>query len=163
MSCLIPKSVLFIWQGIKYVFSTIATYQNIMNQSTTNVRTSFTGGRREWRYCNHRWKVEKPKTTYTLIGHFLTDKNINFNVMQNVLASLLCPKEGMEIHDIGGYQYSFVFYHPLDLQKILDGGPWTFEQNLLVYTIFPKSWYLRIYSGVLETMWALLCKQIQGT
>lgn len=96
--------------------------------------------------------------------------------MQNVLASLLCPKEGMEIHDIGGYQYSFVFYHPLDLQKILDGGPWTFEQNLLAYhqpkegedfgskyTIFPKSWYLRLYSGVLETMWALLCKQIQGT
>lgn len=41
-------------------------------------------------------EIEKPKTTYTLIGHFLTDKNINFNVMQNVLASLLCPKEGIK-------------------------------------------------------------------
>lgn len=42
-------------------------------------------------------------------------------------------KGGNKIHEIGGYGYSFVFYHPLDLQKILDGGPWTFEQSLLVY------------------------------
>ncbi|XP_074360434.1 uncharacterized protein LOC141700626 [Apium graveolens] len=39
----------------------------------------------------------------------------------------------MEIHDIGGNRYSFVFYHTLDLQKVLDGGPWTFEQSLLIY------------------------------
>lgn len=29
--------------------------------------------------------------------------------------------------------FSFVFYHTLDLQKVLEGGPWTFEQILLVY------------------------------
>lgn len=52
---------------------------------------------------------------------------------ENVLASLWRPKEGMEVHDIGGQRYSFVFYHILDLQKVLDGGPWTFEQSLLVY------------------------------
>lgn len=26
-----------------------------------------------------------------------------------------------------------MFFHTLDLQKVLDGGPWTFEQSLLVY------------------------------
>lgn len=26
-----------------------------------------------------------------------------------------------------------MFYHILDLEKILDGGPWTFGQDLLVY------------------------------
>lgn len=30
-------------------------------------------------------------------------------------------------------RYSFVFYHILDMQKVLEGGPWTFEQSLLVY------------------------------
>lgn len=69
---------------------------------------------------------------YVLIGRFLTEKNINFNAMQNVIASLWRPREGMEIHDIGGQRYSFVFYHPLDMQKVLEGGPWTFEQSLLV-------------------------------
>lgn len=76
-------------------------------------------------------KPQQP--TYVLVGRFLTEKNINFRAMQNVIASLWRPKEGMEIHDIGGHRYSFVFYHVLDMQKVLDGGPWTFEQNLLAY------------------------------
>lgn len=37
------------------------------------------------------------------------------------------------IHELGGQRYSFVFFRKLDLQKVLDGGPWTFEQSLLVY------------------------------
>lgn len=78
-------------------------------------------------------EVSKKQNTHVLVGNFLTEKNINFNAMQNVIASLWRPKEGMEIHDLGGHRYSFVFYHILDLQKVLDGGPWTFEHNLLVY------------------------------
>lgn len=39
--------------------------------------------------------VQKPVVTYVLVGRFLTDKNINFNAMQNVLASLWRSKEGM--------------------------------------------------------------------
>lgn len=38
----------------------------------------------------------------------------------------------MEVHDIGGYKYSFVFYHVMDLRKIMEEGPWSFEQNMLV-------------------------------
>lgn len=78
-------------------------------------------------------EVQEKKTTYVLVGRFLTEKNINFQAMQNVMASLWRPKEGMEIHDIGGYKYSFVFYHIMDLRKVLEGGPWSFEQNMLVY------------------------------
>lgn len=71
--------------------------------------------------------------TYVLVGKFLTDKHKNFQAMQNVLASIWRPREGVEIHDLGGQRYSFVFFHVLDLQKVLEGGPWTFEQSLLVY------------------------------
>lgn len=72
------------------------------------------------------------KHTYVLVGKFLTKKNINFNVMQNVLTSLWRPKEGMEVHDLGGLRYSFVFYHKMDGQKVIDGGPWSFEQAMLI-------------------------------
>lgn len=64
----------------------------------------------------------EPTQSYVLVGRFLTDKNINFNAMRNVLSSLWRPKEGMEIHDLGASRYSFVFYHKLDLQKVIDGG-----------------------------------------
>lgn len=59
--------------------------------------------------------------------------------MENVLASLWRPKEGVEIRDLGGQRYSFVFYHKLDLQKVVDGGPWSFEQGtLLCQTLKPS-------------------------
>lgn len=37
--------------------------------------------------------------TYVLIGRFLTEKNVNFQAMQNVLASIWRPREGMDIHE----------------------------------------------------------------
>ncbi|XP_074356269.1 uncharacterized protein LOC141695969 [Apium graveolens] len=77
--------------------------------------------------------VGRQKDSFVLIGRFLTDRNINFQAMQNVLASLWRPKEGVEIRDIGGQRFSFVFYHKLDLQKVIEGGPWTFEQSLLLH------------------------------
>lgn len=79
-------------------------------------------------------EIQQHKESFILIGRFLTEKNINFNAMQNVLASIWRPKEGMEIHDIGDMRlYSFVFYHPMDVQKVVEGGPWSFEQGMLVY------------------------------
>lgn len=71
--------------------------------------------------------------TYVLVGRFLTEKNVNFQAMQNVLASIWRPREGIEIHDLGSQRYSFVFLHVLYLQKVLDRGPWTFEQSLLLH------------------------------
>lgn len=33
-------------------------------------------------------EIVESKQTYVLVGKFVTEKNINFNVMQNVMASL---------------------------------------------------------------------------
>lgn len=77
-------------------------------------------------------EVVQATQTYVLVGQFLTEKSINFNAMQTVMANLWRPKEGMEVHDLGGFRYSFVFFHKLDLQKVIDGGPWSFEQAMLI-------------------------------
>lgn len=77
--------------------------------------------------------VQKHQETYILVGKFLTEKNINFQAMRNVMATLWRPKEGMEMHDLGGRRYSFIFYHVMDLKIVLEGGPWSFEHNTLVY------------------------------
>lgn len=47
--------------------------------------------------------VVATKQTYMLVGKFLTEKNINFNAMQHVMAGLWRLKEGMEVHDMGGH------------------------------------------------------------
>lgn len=77
--------------------------------------------------------------SFVLIGRFLMERNINFNAMQNVMASLWRPKKGMEIHELGEQRFSFVFFHKLDLQKVTEGGPWTFEQSLLLYHILGEN------------------------
>lgn len=76
--------------------------------------------------------VVEHKKTYMLVGKFLTEKNVNVNAMQNVMAALWRPREGMEVHEMGGLKYSFEFFHQLDIQKVIDGGPWSFEQAMLV-------------------------------
>ncbi|XP_074327899.1 uncharacterized protein LOC141665815 [Apium graveolens] len=77
-------------------------------------------------------EIVEQRQSYVLIGKFLTEKNINFQAMQNIMATLWRPKEGMKVHDIGGLRYSFVFFHKMDVQKVLEGGPWSFEQATLV-------------------------------
>lgn len=72
-------------------------------------------------------EVAETKQTFVLVGRFLVEKNITFNVMQNVMTSPWRPNEGMEIHDLGGFRYSFVFYHIMDLQKVVERGSWSFE------------------------------------
>lgn len=66
-------------------------------------------------------EVVVSKQTYMLVGRFLTEKNINYNAMQNVMAGLWRPKEGMEVYEMGDLIYSFVFFHKLDIQKLLMG------------------------------------------
>lgn len=65
---------------------------------------------------------EQVKDSFVLIGRFLTERYINFKAMQNVLSTVWRTKEGVEIHDIGDMRYSFVFYNPMDVQKVIDGG-----------------------------------------
>ncbi|KAL8125716.1 hypothetical protein AgCh_013105 [Apium graveolens] len=83
-----------------------------------------------------------------LVGRFLTEKNINFNAMQNVLASLWRPKQGLEVHDLGEQRYAFIFYHILDVRKVLEGGPWSFEHNLLGPDFVEVDGIVREKSGV---------------
>lgn len=95
-------------------------------------------------YCRN-WRRERIERSFVLVGKFLTHKHINFQAMQNVLALLWRPKEGMEVHDISGYRYSFIFFHVMDLRKVIKGGPWLFEQNMLVYSIIRcKIWKMSI-------------------
>lgn len=77
-------------------------------------------------------EVIEQKLTYMLAGKFLTEKNINFQVMQNLMASLWRPRTGMELYDMKNLKYSFLFFHKLDVQKVMEGGPWSFEQAMLV-------------------------------
>ena len=77
-------------------------------------------------------EVIQTPVKFLLKWKFLTERNINFNTMQNVILSLWRPKKDMEVHDFGSQRYVFTLYHIIDVRKVIEGGPWSFEQNLLV-------------------------------
>ncbi|CAN0860624.1 hypothetical protein LINGRAHAP2_LOCUS7988 [Linum grandiflorum] len=52
--------------------------------------------------------------------------------MRTLLKNLWKPREGITIEDMGDELLLFRFYHSHDLCLRVDGGPWSFDQNLLV-------------------------------
>nr|DAD38903.1 TPA_asm: hypothetical protein HUJ06_013225 [Nelumbo nucifera] len=66
-----------------------------------------------------------------LVGRFLTDKSINFNVMKHQMASIWHPGKGVCIKDISDQRFLFQFFHSVDLKRDLEGGAWTYDNHVL--------------------------------
>ena len=69
---------------------------------------------------------------FCLVGRFLTDKAINFPAMKNTMAALWRPGKGICIKDLSSTLFLFQFFHEVDIQRVMDSGPWTFDQHLLI-------------------------------
>lgn len=68
-----------------------------------------------------------------LVGSFLSDRKINVMAMKDILASIWRPVKGVYM-DETNYPNLFIikFFHKLDMQRVLDDGPWTFYQQVLL-------------------------------
>ena len=75
---------------------------------------------------------EGTEMRYALIGRFLTDKPINFVAMKNTMASIWEPRKGIAVTEVGAGRYLFQFFHEFDVITVLNNGPWTFNQHILV-------------------------------
>ncbi|KAF2301021.1 hypothetical protein GH714_019335 [Hevea brasiliensis] len=64
-------------------------------------------------------QAQQENLDYYLIGRFLTERTINFNVMRNIFANLWCPGSGVCIKEVGPKLFSFQFFHPVDLKSRL--------------------------------------------
>ncbi|KAH9708700.1 reverse transcriptase domain-containing protein [Citrus sinensis] len=69
---------------------------------------------------------------YCLVGRFLTDKVINFPAMKTTMASLWRPGKGVCIKDLSPTLFLFQFFHKIDINRVIDSGPWTFDQHILI-------------------------------
>lgn len=50
------------------------------------------------------------------------------------MASLWRPVQGVSISAKGNERFLFQFYHELDISRIQNYGPWTYENRLLLTT-----------------------------
>ncbi|MFQ6644067.1 hypothetical protein Gotur_017502 [Gossypium turneri] len=67
-----------------------------------------------------------------LVGHCLTDSIVHFPSLRNTMANLWHPIRGICISDLGDRRFLFQFFHEVDIQRVLAGTPWFFNNHLLL-------------------------------
>ncbi|KAM6553201.1 hypothetical protein CsatB_013963 [Cannabis sativa] len=65
---------------------------------------------------------------WCLVGRLLSDKLIDFDSVRNVMGSLWRPGNGMYVKELETNKYLFQFFHEVDINRALEGTPWTFNK-----------------------------------
>ncbi|XP_019154283.1 PREDICTED: uncharacterized protein LOC109150754 [Ipomoea nil] len=66
------------------------------------------------------------------IRRLLTNKTTKFAFFRDTMTSVWQPAMGMNVKELLPGRYLFRFYHESDISRIIEDGPWAFEQNLLI-------------------------------
>lgn len=71
--------------------------------------------------------------TFCLVGSLLTTRRMNFEAMKETLASIWKPVKGVYMEETSYPNlFIFKFFHVMDMQRVLNDGPWTFNQQVLL-------------------------------
>ncbi|KAL8100596.1 hypothetical protein AgCh_032744 [Apium graveolens] len=72
-----------------------------------------------------------------LVGKFLIKKNLNVRAMKSKMADIWKPTMGINIKVLTPGLFLFQFYHKDDMNWMMNNGPWSFDNALLVTNIIP--------------------------
>uniref|UniRef100_A0A392MI71 CCHC-type domain-containing protein n=1 Tax=Trifolium medium TaxID=97028 RepID=A0A392MI71_9FABA len=75
---------------------------------------------------------EQVDLRWCLVGRFISERAIHFNSMKVRMADLWKPVKGVTIKETAAGKFLFHFNHPIDMEAVLNGGPWTFDNNMLI-------------------------------
>lgn len=101
---------------------------------------------------------EVNKYEFCAVGRFLTERNVNVRAMKTKLADIWRPAMGINIKEIEHEIFLFQFYHKEDLNWVMRGGPWSFDNAMLVLAEIPKGeesvnvplWHLNIWVQIFD-------------
>lgn len=82
--------------------------------------------------ANDQGKQSISAAQWCLVGTLLTRMRYNLVALENTLASVLRPVEGMHMQILGENLFAFYFFHPIDMQRVMSEGPWHFANHTLV-------------------------------
>ncbi|KAM6583826.1 hypothetical protein CsatB_010828 [Cannabis sativa] len=70
---------------------------------------------------------------WCLVGRFLTKRSIDCQAMQHKKASLWQPNRGLYVKELDPNHFLFQFYHEIDITRVIDSSPWTFDRVPLIF------------------------------
>jgi 14-3-3 protein epsilon len=77
-------------------------------------------------------EVEIIDFRWCLVGRFLGDRSIHVNSMKVTMADIWRPVKGVKIKEATTGLFLFQFAHELDMEAVLQGGPWSFNNQMLI-------------------------------
>lgn len=75
-----------------------------------------------------------------LVGRFLTEGIFDFQAMQQTLAALWKSGKRVYIKALeGNNMFLFQFFHEIDIKRVIDGSPWSFNRRVLLIARLQES------------------------
>ncbi|KAL0430791.1 UNVERIFIED_CONTAM: hypothetical protein Sradi_0705100 [Sesamum radiatum] len=78
------------------------------------------------------WHNNSDPKGFYMVDRLLGRRSFNFEALKNTLINSFNPIKGLDIRLIEEGRILLTFAHTLDRKRVVDGGPWAFEKNLLV-------------------------------
>nr|XP_023921435.1 uncharacterized protein LOC112032902 [Quercus suber] len=94
----------------------------------------------------------------SLIGKFLTCKPFNKRAAKNTLRRAWGLEKSLQIIEVGPNLFQFKFQTEVDMVRIIQDGPWSFDNQLLLL----QSWQKGMTVGNIKLEFASLWIQIWG-
>ncbi|MBA0847410.1 hypothetical protein Goshw_017556, partial [Gossypium schwendimanii] len=69
---------------------------------------------------------------FCLVGSCLTDSVMHFPSLRNTMADLWHPIGGISITYLGEKPVLFQFFYEVDMNRVFEGTPWSFNNHLLL-------------------------------
>ncbi|MBA0742045.1 hypothetical protein Gogos_015147 [Gossypium gossypioides] len=82
-----------------------------------------------------------------------SDSQNVFMAMMSTMTNLWHPLRVVQISDLGGKIFLFRFFHKMDIEWVINGAPWTFNNHLLVFHYLEDGEDLMKVSLDLSTFW----------
>ena len=70
---------------------------------------------------------------HRLVGKFLTKRIINAEAVASTFKPLWIPVGELKIWDVGGNILVFEFDDALDLERVLEFVPWSYDKSLVIF------------------------------
>ncbi|KAL5792259.1 hypothetical protein ACOSP7_000853 [Xanthoceras sorbifolium] len=71
------------------------------------------------------------RLSLSLVGKIVSNREVNREAFRNTIASIWRTKNEVEVESIGVNLFVFRFGCFWDRKRVLEGGPWSFDKNLL--------------------------------
>lgn len=71
-------------------------------------------------------------TKLCVVARFLSEGYVDFSAMQQTMAALWKPGMGVYMKELEANLFLFQFYHEVDVKRVMEGCPWSFNRRALI-------------------------------